>query len=443
VLLSFQSYQKIVDICRNSDYLQCLNDPGTVYLGLRAAQFHRDTALSITLIKNCKLVSNCAYSSQIAIRGIALSKSLKNQDSLKSHCLDYIYSNSLSTKSALDIYNNSKSKYNEIFDSLPSMKSHYPERVNASNKIRIALCISGQARGFEGAFRKIKDNLIDKLYPDVFLAVWDAVGMKVSINNKEGLRRVVNSRLASLIPQDMLDEGLFNFFPSIEEAIKPWNSESGKNEKLFSRLEQLYKPVSAEMYSELEYSETLVGENFQKQTQKNQSKMKFMIFKANALKRNVENQLNFKYDLVIRLRFDKAINKSINLDNSFFESLSNSIYVDHLSHHGSGDQIAYGSSELMDFYSAMGPVMNEMTFGEIKKPMSGLAGHTVIKDMVFNSPLNLTRSTPFVGGELENLQLTIQELAENGFLADLALQKERLDNKTYTSILSLFEHDDL
>jgi hypothetical protein len=90
----------------------------------------------------------------------------------------------------------------------------------------------------------------------------------------------------------------------------------------------------------------------------NQIGQLYNIWKANELKKQFEYENNFKYDLVVRTRFDNYFFNS--LTDSLVEQVSNgSIWIpygfDDLPEYGGGvnDQFAIGTSESMDIYSSM------------------------------------------------------------------------------------------
>lgn len=79
--------------------------------------------------------------------------------------------------------------------------------------------------------------------------------------------------------------------------------------------------------------------------------MFYSVFHANQLKKDWEDEKGFKFDVVVRTRFDFLINK--NMD--FSDIQSGKIYVPDCRNDPNRifctDQFAYGTSEVMDLYS--------------------------------------------------------------------------------------------
>jgi len=79
--------------------------------------------------------------------------------------------------------------------------------------------------------------------------------------------------------------------------------------------------------------------------------MFYKIEECNNLKKSFEEENNFKYDLVLRMRSDLIIYKPLPLD---VELNSNTLYLPIYGNYaGACDQIGFGSSEVMDKYSSL------------------------------------------------------------------------------------------
>lgn len=74
--------------------------------------------------------------------------------------------------------------------------------------------------------------------------------------------------------------------------------------------------------------------------------MFYKIMKCNEFKTQYENEKNFKYDIVIRLRTDTHFREPV----IFSEDKDNIFIPSNLDFGGVCDQFAYGSSQLMDKY---------------------------------------------------------------------------------------------
>lgn len=171
-------------------------------------------------------------------------------------------------------------------------------------KSRIALCISGQPRQAKQNIAFLKD-FIQGLNVDIFCHFNDGDKHKEFIINE-------------LQPKSYLFEKSRDFSKEVEEI--------NINEKFI-------KP----------------------ERDKGSYSMFYSLYKANQLKKEYEQENNFKYDIVVRLRLDilafttlKQILRHI----SFIGDLNNKVYIPNHHHSvGINDQIAVGNSEIIDIYS--------------------------------------------------------------------------------------------
>ena len=163
--------------------------------------------------------------------------------------------------------------------------------------MRLALCLSGQARSYKAAYPYIKKNLLDLYDVDVFLHSWKRDNLKE--------RELVN----------LYEPVAFQFDYDLAKDIN-------------NDLQVVNGSHPANFCTSMFYS----------------------IYKANDLKVSYELGTEFTYDFVIRSRFDFALNTQFN-----FENLDrNTIYVS-LDAEGQimlNDQFAIGSSANMDTYSS-------------------------------------------------------------------------------------------
>lgn len=164
--------------------------------------------------------------------------------------------------------------------------------------MKIALCFNGQLRSYRDIYEYIEKNVLNNFDTDIFFHTWDD--------------------------------------PNLEDAVN------------------LYKP-------KLYKSEPLVNENFPLNKYRSPSEhfrkttffQFYSLFKAFQLKREYEIQNNFTYDVVIRNRFDSAINFIPKLN----EMDPNKIYLPSdlvgLVEDVVSDYFAYSSSHIMDQYSSI------------------------------------------------------------------------------------------
>lgn len=170
--------------------------------------------------------------------------------------------------------------------------------------MRVALLLSGQFRNSYKEYKSIKEKLIDKYNTDVFISY---------THTKNNL---------DVIPSDLL------------ELYKPKNLE--------------FIEIPAKLSSDVE---SIKGFNRALETNPTSLySMWYGIKKTNDLKIKYELENNFKYDIVIKSRFDIEFRETIKLHKEP-NSLSIPIGSDHRG--GYNDLFAYGSSDIMDYYTSV------------------------------------------------------------------------------------------
>jgi len=210
--------------------------------------------------------------------------------------------------------------------------------------MRVALCLSGQARFLETCYyESMKPNIIDDLNPDVFIHTWDTSDM-VDQHFINGNGWVMGDKIS----HDLM-ETMVSLYKPKKHVIEP--QKYFEQNKWSNRLMPSIK--SDHMYS-----------------------MFYSINESNKLKKQYEEENNFIYDWVIRIRFDMAIPSGpLNLS-----SLTN----DHLwvatgcfdNRGGYLDSLGYSSSQIMDIYSD--------TFNHVDKiadenPTMGICGEYILR----------------------------------------------------------------
>jgi len=164
--------------------------------------------------------------------------------------------------------------------------------------MKIALCLSGQPRSFEKGYEYHKKNLFDHYDVDVFINSWH-------------------------YQEELLDK--------IETLYKPRdvNYELPLNENFFKK----YSVGNAQYPAY------------------NTTQMFYGVFMANQLCKKYSQTLNIEYDVVIRSRFDFALNTKLNYE----EVQDGMIYVPNCrqnsEHTVANDQYAYGQHYAMNLYA--------------------------------------------------------------------------------------------
>lgn len=209
--------------------------------------------------------------------------------------------------------------------------------------MKVALCLSGQTRTFSSCYASWLKYIIDPLKPDIFVHTWLYSGK---------YRRRAEDFHYTAKPFDYgrYDEALSDRFlvdQSFLRLLKP-----KKCSVEFPDRERFMRLLPADR-----------GSFF------NSLMMHYSIGRANDLKREYECELGFRYDVVIRLRFDLRVvhleiedhlGGTILPRNQLMPAVARKTsgnMVDYRFREESGfminDQFAYGSSEAMDWYSSV------------------------------------------------------------------------------------------
>lgn len=174
--------------------------------------------------------------------------------------------------------------------------------------MRIAICISGQPRSVAKGYEYLKKNLLDHYDvgdTDIFIHTWNKHGeFSYEVNKYYG---AMGEGYTIAHPEHPLHKDFINArYPRVDNPAFP----------------------AFNTYS-----------------------MWYSVYKANMLKKLWEDQKGFKFDIVIRTRFDYALNKVID----FSQVNPNKLYVPNCrmtpAKDFCSDIFAYGSSEVMDLYS--------------------------------------------------------------------------------------------
>jgi hypothetical protein len=209
--------------------------------------------------------------------------------------------------------------------------------------MKVAVLLSGKFRNSYEEYKSIKKNLIDKYNADIFI--------------------------------NYIYDNTIDINPI--ELINLYNPKNIQFTQLPNTVIDMVDMVSN--YSKADESNTL-----------SIFSMWYGIKKTNELKVNYELENNFKYDVVIRARFDTEILNKVEL-----KLVQNSIFIPIGSDHRGGynDLFAYGSSNTMDYYcSTFDNLIQYIIDGELIHPECLLRHHLDKHNFTFirtNIPLKL------------------------------------------------------
>lgn len=213
--------------------------------------------------------------------------------------------------------------------------------------MRLALCLSGQARSFRKAHEYVNKNLLEPFNVDVFAHTW---------KHEDSVRRLA-------------------VFDGINE--------------LYSPISFAYDyPLDTKMNSDMNVPNASHPANFC-------TSMFYSIYRANDLRVKHEVLNNVKYDFVIRSRYDIALNKKID-----FTSLEkNKIYI---SKDVDGDnpllndQFAIADADTMNLYASTFLLLRKLHDSGVP-----LCGHSMLEANLKHFGVEVVRidiDHPFVDG---------------------------------------------
>lgn len=238
----------------------------------------------------------------------------KLMDSLEHPVLKLAYSNALSVKK----YHRSTFK--------PVLK----------NKLKIAVCVSGQLRGYKKALASWDKFGFNDHDVDTYVCVWGDVGRKKL--HPAHIHRLASPNVAQVFRDFISSYGLAKFKSKFNKFSEYLNS---VNLAITSDIEKTYNTSNVLLVDDDKYTDF-----------SNMEKMHMMIDKCwNMIK---EPEI---YDLIIRIRPDKSLSQfSFDLTNFNQDYFTNSIITDsapsvRMNDIYMGDQFAIGNPQVMKIYS--------------------------------------------------------------------------------------------
>lgn len=167
--------------------------------------------------------------------------------------------------------------------------------------MKIALCLSGQARSWRESYPYVKKNLLDLHEVDIYYHTWVGKGSTDYIVGMDELYKPLGSKFNTPFNGDTIDAR----YPRVASPNFP---------------------------------------------ARNTYSMFYSVFMANLVRKENEIDRNKKYDIVVRSRFDYALNTPLKTDIEH-----NKVYVPNCRENPQrsfcNDQFAWGSPTVMDLYS--------------------------------------------------------------------------------------------
>lgn len=219
------------------------------------------------------------------------------------------------------------------------------KKVNTGNKrLSVAICVSGQLRGYEEALRTWKELNLESINVDYFVSIWSDMGRKFPTPSHAG-RNFDEPFRSGFISEFAIDgpESFWVKYPNLKS--------------LFLRDME----VDAELVAERYAPEKLEIENEDELSLSFKDNQERMYYKVEKCFNLIGSKLH-DYDLVIRIRPDKAFKESkkkFDWNKVYEDCLNGIIYTDRgafINIHGGvgcSDQIAIGTPTAINVYSSL------------------------------------------------------------------------------------------
>jgi acetyltransferase-like isoleucine patch superfamily enzyme len=229
-----------------------------------------------------------------------------------------------------------KRAYHDILIDHPIQNIGLSNRIN--KKLKIAVCISGQLRGYKKALATWNKFGFNDHDVDTYVCVWKDIGRKKL--HAGHLDRLVTPNVAQVFKDYVSNYGLPKFeliFPSFVEYI------NRVNPVIPSDIEKFYGSKNVNVVDDEKYTHF-----------SNMEKMNMMINKCWDMIPSPKI-----YDVVIRIRPDKILNAfNFNFNDFNLNNFSNVIIADsgphiHTDNIYMGDQFAMGNPQVMKVYSEL------------------------------------------------------------------------------------------
>lgn len=210
--------------------------------------------------------------------------------------------------------------------------------------MKVALCLSGQPRFLETCYySSMKPYILDPFSPDVFIHTWET--------------------------SNMVGQYFINGYGD--------NMGAPITEDLGERITTLYQPAKCIIEPQIQFDSSKWSGRLMTSIKSDHLQSMFCsVYKSNELKKRHEQENNFKYDWVIRIRFDMAIPSGPlqlgELDNNQLWVATGCFD----NNNGYLDSVGYSSSKIMDIYS---DTFNHLDNIADQNPGMGICGEYILR----------------------------------------------------------------
>jgi tetratricopeptide (TPR) repeat protein len=300
------------------------------------------------------------------------------------------------------------------------VKEHFINRFNtcstidhksAHKKLKIAVCISGQARGFELASKTWPESFNKQHDFDFYCCLWNDMGRKGLV--RAHLDRYFDNDFCQIFLNDT--EGLSKEATS-DKYKNLYALFTGANELVTTTVESIYSPTKIDIVDTGGFSE-----------ESNMYCMHYMIERCWKL---IDDPT--AYDLIIRIRPDKSINKNNINWNAIYDKCKKGYIIsdEAVSMHPSvglviGDQVAMSTPEIMREYSTtFSKIKNE---SDIFSKYPGYRSHMSLSLSVLEKKIKVSSASDHItwGPLIDTVRLDNKTILE-------ALNKDRAKGIPFT-----------
>jgi len=223
--------------------------------------------------------------------------------------------------------------------------------------MKVALCLSGQPRFLETCYNNsMKPYILDAFSPDVFIHTWETSNM-------------------------VGDHFINGYGDKMGEPI---------SEDLTERMLTLYQPTKYIIEPQIQFDSSKWGGRLMTSIKSDHLQSMFCsIYKSNELKKRHEQENNFVYDWVIRIRFDMAIPSGplrlTELDNTHLWVATGCFD----SQNGYLDSVGYSSSKIIDIYS---DTFNHLDSIADQNPDMGICGEYILRKHIDSNGIQVSET---------------------------------------------------
>ncbi|PPD43627.1 MAG: hypothetical protein CTY16_13105 [Methylobacter sp.] len=315
-------------------------------------------------------------------------------------------------------------------------KNRLDQPLPPKKDLNVALCISGQLRGYKEAFAAIQKSIVEPLQPDIFVHTWQDVGFKIPYPGINAPRVFQGNFLRAY--QDFLLGNPYSY-DDIKKMLPT----------VFSLFDE-NTSVTAQQLKEFYQTDSVIVEDDQAlpyASFNNQQKMRHKIAACNQLAQEHGQAIGKQYDLVIRLRPDLEFHAVDHTNWVQIAEICNSekiIFLDwslglrnftENGVYGTGDVVAIGSPSSMAFYASMSKLKDIFVEHGLKHFSADMMTHHLLAHGLWVGGYT-TRIPPLEKGRLISTSLKAEEVLK-------AIQNDlsNLDKKVADSLVNALRQD--